>query len=345
MATHTISAMFDNRAEAERAIEALVSEVGLHRSSVRMDDGAGAAGTLQPEQEKGFFASLKELFVPEEDSHTYAEGLRRGSMLVSAQLDEAQMDRAMDVLEQHGAVDLNERETEWRSGGWTGRGATAATVAGTGVAVSAVSDGSRTGLAAMPSTSASDGSTGNPTGTMLSRGVDQVAGTNVSGAHPENEQSAAVTGTAASRTTAGSSQGEEAIPIVEEQLRVGKQEVNRGRVRVRSYVVETPVQEQVTLHQEHVDIERHTVDRPVTATDQLFQERTIEAAESVEEAIVAKEARVKEEVVIRKEAEERVQTVQDTVRRTEVEVDDRRTGAASSGTTTGKTRTPDPSRA
>ena len=56
--------------------------------------------------------------------------------------------------------------------------------------------------------------------------------------------------------------GTEAIPIVEEQLRVGKRQVAGGRVRVRSYVVETPVQEQVTLRDETVRVERRPVDRP-----------------------------------------------------------------------------------
>ena len=217
--------------------------------------------------------------------------------------------------------------------------------------VGASSDGNRTGIAAMPGTGASapDGTPGNPPGTMLSRGVDQVAGTNVSSAHPENEaRGTATTGTATGAAATGVRGGEEAIPIVEERLTVGKREVNRGRVRVRSYVVETPVQEQVALHQEHVEIERRSVDRPVTGADEaLFRERTIEATESAEEAVVAKEARVVEELVVRKEAEERVQTVQDKVRRTEVEVEDdrRAAGTTTTGTTTtGTARTPNPDR-
>ena len=61
----------------------------------------------------------------------------------------------------------------------------------------------------------------------------------------------------------------------------------------------------------------------------------IEAAETSEEAVVSKEARVREEVVVRKEAEERTETVRDTVRRTEVEIEDEkgRTHPASTGTT------------
>ena len=129
--------------------------------------------------------------------------------------------------------------------------------------------------------------------------------------------------------------GEERIPIVEERLRVGKRETSHGRVRIRSYVAETPVQEQVTLHEERVQVERRPVDRPVGAVEDVFRDKTIEATETGEEAVVSKEARVKEEVVVRKTAEERTQTVSDTVRQTKVEVEDERgrTSPAGPGTT------------
>jgi len=140
--------------------------------------------------------------------------------------------------------------------------------------------------------------------------------------------------------------GEERIPIVEERLRVGKREVGHGRVRIRSYVVETPVHGQVTLHEERVNVERRPVDRPLTGADEaLFQNRVIEATETAEEAVVAKEARVVEEVALRKTAEERTETVRDTVRRTEVEVEDERVAAtktsATDATTPATTRAPD----
>ena len=137
----------------------------------------------------------------------------------------------------------------------------------------------------------------------------------------------------------GMTSKEEHIPIVEEQLRVGKREVNRGTSRVRSYVVETPVQEQVTLREEHVNIERRPVTGEYTGMNEagdrsaLFQEREIEVTETAEEAVVAKEARVKEELVVSKTAEEHVETIQDTVRRTEVDVD-RGTGSTTGGTGT-----------
>jgi len=135
-----------------------------------------------------------------------------------------------------------------------------------------------------------------------------------------------------SASTRGTSAGEEAIPIVEENLRVGKRQVEGGHVRIRSYVVETPVQEQVNLRQERVQVERRPVDRAAQVNED-FRDRTIEASERSEEAVVSKEARVKEEVVVNKDVRERTETVEDTVRRTEVEVEDDRTGASRTGTT------------
>ncbi len=106
----------------------------------------------------------------------------------------------------------------------------------------------------------------------------------------------------------------EAIPIVEERLRVGKRDTNLGRVRVRSYLVEEPAEEQVTLRQERVRVERRPVDKELTGREDAFHE----------EAVVSKEARVTEEITLRKEAEGRTETVSDTVRHTEVEVEDER---------------------
>ena len=146
---------------------------------------------------------------------------------------------------------------------------------------------------------------------------------------------AETTATDTARRDIGTTGAEERIPLAEEQIVVGKRDVGRGRVRVRSYVVETPVEQQVTLHQERVDIERRPVDRPLASGEEAFRERVIEATERSEEAVVSKEARVREEVVVRKEAEERTETVRDTVRRTEVEIQDEKGGThpASSGTT------------
>jgi uncharacterized protein (TIGR02271 family) len=127
--------------------------------------------------------------------------------------------------------------------------------------------------------------------------------------------------------TTGATGREEAIPVVEEDIRVGKRVVDRGGVRVRSYVVERPVEENVTLRDETVSVERRPTDRPAgTLPEDAFRERTIEVSATGEAAVVQKDARVTEEVVVRKDEQERTETVRDTARKTEVEVEDTRTG-------------------
>lgn len=115
--------------------------------------------------------------------------------------------------------------------------------------------------------------------------------------------------------------GDDTIKVMEERLVVGKRAVNSGGARVRSYVVETPVEEQVSLHSETVHIERRPVTDGRLVTDADFGERSVEMRASSEEAVVGKEARVVEEISLRKEASDRVETVHDTVRSTKVDVE------------------------
>jgi uncharacterized protein (TIGR02271 family) len=261
----TITAFFDDRTEANRAQEELraigVSDVDIidQSSPGYMSDGYSS------HENRGFWANLKDMFLPDEDRHTYEEGIRRGGYLLTARADEDDADRVIDILDRDGTVDMQQRQQQWRQEGW---------------AAPSLASGSMAG------------STG---GSM-----------------------AADMG----RTTS-----EERIPIVEEELRVGKREVARGGVRVHSYVVETPVHEQVNLREEHVSVERRPVDGTMGATGNVadlgdaFRERNIEVTETAEEAVVDKRARVREEVVVRKDVEEHVENIDDTVRRTEVDID------------------------
>ncbi|AXC16311.1 hypothetical protein ACPOL_7119 (plasmid) [Acidisarcina polymorpha] len=113
-----------------------------------------------------------------------------------------------------------------------------------------------------------------------------------------------------------------AIPIVEEQLVVGKREVERGGVRVYSRVTERPVEAEVALREEHVVVSRRPVNRAATAADfSNVNGDVIELTETAEEAVVGKTSRVVEEVLVGKESTEHTEAVRDTVRRTEVDVE------------------------
>ena len=130
------------------------------------------------------------------------------------------------------------------------------------------------------------------------------------------------------------------IPVVEEELEVGKRQVDLGAVRVVSRMVETPVNESVTLREERATIERRPVDRPASEADLAnFRDESIEVRETAEKAVVNKTARVVEEVAIGKTATEHTEQVSDSVRKTVVDVqnDGRTTTAGTTGSMMGTT--------
>jgi uncharacterized protein (TIGR02271 family) len=201
----------------------------------------------------------------QDDRQAYGEGLRRGGFLLCAEVESGEdADRIVGLLEQSSSVDLDERQRNWQSEGWS----------------------------------------------------PQQAG-GAAGAAGQMDQS--------SETARGNVVEEERIPVIQEELRIGKREVERGGARVRSYVREVPVQEQVTLREERVEVERRPVNQELgrqaaSGAEDLLQEREVEMRETAEEAVVQKVANVTEEVVVRKTAEERTEQISDTVRHTEVDV-------------------------
>jgi len=260
--SRTITALFDSRSDAEAARGRLTAANidADNVSIVDQDGGDGSSGMTSSSSSSagGFLASLKNLFIPDEDRETYSEGIRRGGYLLCASVDDDDTDRTIMLLEETGSVDMDERERSWKSEGWAG----------------------------------------------YSPSKDTATGYQASGDNMEEER----------------------IQLGEEKLSVGKREVNRGGARIRSYVVETPVTEQVQLREEHVNVERRPVDGDFAAGNPdksaLFQERNIEMTETAEEAVVDKQARVTEELVVSKTADERTETISDSVRRTEVDIDE-----------------------
>jgi stress response protein YsnF len=211
----------------------------------------------------GLLGALAEWGIPEAEAGYYAEGVRRGGTLVAARVPENQVNRAIDILEQYGPVDIERRAEYWRSEhGWTGYDAEAEPYA-----------------------------------------VDEINRYRSELVDYDWEDDV---------------DDEMDIDIVEEELAVGKRRRERP-VRVHSYVVETPVEEEVTLREEHVEIERRRVDRPADEAD--FRERHIEVTEYEEEAVAEKRARVVEEIHIKKDVDTHTETIRDTVRRTEVDIE------------------------
>lgn len=115
----------------------------------------------------------------------------------------------------------------------------------------------------------------------------------------------------------------EHIPIIEERLEVGKRPIETGKVRIRTRVEETPVSKTVEVRDENIDVERRNVNERIgdKEANAMFKDRDVELTERSEKLVAGKEARVTEELVVSKETGSHKETVQDTVRHTEVDVD------------------------
>lgn len=250
----------------------------------------------------GIIGALTSAGVPEEDARVFEQGVNRGGTLVMVNAEDNRADEAYDIMEDHGAVDIDERATQYDNMATAGE----ANVMQYADRNTGLNTGSTKTDIDMPRSNREYTSTTETTRTTANTGANR-----------------------------NLNQGGEAVlPVVEEQLEVGKRAVQRGGVRVYSHMTEKPVQEQVQLREENVNVERRPVDRPVTNADVAnFREGAIEVTETAEVPMVNKQARVVEEVVVNKDVNTRTETVNDTVRRTDVDVQN-----LSGQTRTGSTR-------
>ena len=128
--TRNATAYFETRAAADAAVNDLVA-AGIARDQISVA-GTGAFGTTATSGDRSFWEELKDLFLPAEDRYAYAEGLRRGGVVVSVRTEETDYERVLEILDRDGAVDLDKQEASWREEGWTGypgEGAAAASTA------------------------------------------------------------------------------------------------------------------------------------------------------------------------------------------------------------------------
>ncbi|HYP54172.1 MAG TPA: YsnF/AvaK domain-containing protein, partial [Pyrinomonadaceae bacterium] len=229
----------------------------------------------------GLISGLTRLGANDEQANTYAEGVRRGGTVVSVNVPDEAAATVVTIMKENGAVEIDKRAAQWRDEGWTGIDA--------GQAFAAY-EGGRT-PADRPS---------------------RVDGSSEITAEHERIAPQALAG--------GASEGQVAIPVVEEQLELEKREVERGGVRVHTRVSEQPFEEEVSLREERVNVERRPVNYTFHGSESdAFKEALVEIREAYEELIVNKKARVVEEIVVNKEVEQHTETVRETLRRTDVD--------------------------
>ncbi|GAB3508880.1 hypothetical protein GCM10027341_45250 [Spirosoma knui] len=292
MAQQTVIGVFDSAAEAQRAVDQLVSN-GFSRDNIDLsaqttsdynDSSTYSDSSTRLDRDEdhnsgigGFFSSL---FGGDDDDNTrkYTSVAERGSIVTVHAQSEDEAERAADLLDEYGAVDIDERANQY-------------------------STSSYDTTSSYDSTSSYNDTTTGYTAGNVADTTDYVDTT-------DTTNRLADTGS------------DQTIKVIQENLEVGKREVERGGVRVRSRIIERPVEESLRLREERVRIQRTPVNRPATAADlDAFQEGQIQVTEHAEVPVVSKTANVVEEISVGKEVNERVETVRDTVRNTDVEVE------------------------
>lgn len=284
---HTLVAVFDNRSDAQKAMDDLLAG-GFNRSDVRLSEGGAQAGTTaagsELREDESIGESIKNFFSDLFGSdrgdrmEQYSEAISRGNYVLTVTApNEPEVERAADLVERYGPIDIDEHASGWAAGSTAGSSA------------GAMRTGSQSSSSSAPAS--------------MQSGQGSVQGSTGSSMQYAKTES-------------------EAIPVVQEELKVGKREVQRGGVRIFSHVVETPVDESVNLREEHVTVQRRAIDKMVDPAEvPAFQEKSFEMRETAEEAVVNKSARIVEEVVIGKEVTSHEEHIKDTLRRTEVEVE------------------------
>ena len=314
--TRTVAALYDSRDEAERVRSRLVSALSV-KSPPRIigKDTVGAIDGMK--------------FAPK-DAQSYRDGLRNGAYLLVAQVPGTSS--AKQIVELLEVPDIDRSDVSIDPPG--------AAAAGRGVEVSIPGEGQarqsraappapeppqRTIIQAQPQPQAQPLQAPQRQPQPQARTQpqqDQIP------ARPRADVTRAMPETAAQARQAPTAPvSEEArIPLVEEELRVGKREVTRGGARVRAFTRDEPAEEQVTLQDELIEVDSRPSERRLSDSEieagGLFKDRVFEIAEMREEPVVTKISVVREEVIVRKRIQERVETIRDTVRHTEVEVED-----------------------
>ena len=121
----TITALFDTRPDAEAGRQRLI-EACIGADNVNIHDRSSpgySENDYSTHESRGLWDSIKHAFLPDEDRHTYEEGLRRGGYLLTADVEDAEVDRAVAALEQANGVDIEQRAADWRAKGWSYPGA------------------------------------------------------------------------------------------------------------------------------------------------------------------------------------------------------------------------------
>jgi uncharacterized protein (TIGR02271 family) len=260
VAYHKLVSVFDTSAGAQEAVAAL-EKSGLPRGDIHpiTADELKTFGATAHEigTKPGFWSRILGEDVVEYEGKVFGNTIKAGGTVLTVRVPEADTQRAIDILQAHKAIDIDQRAHD----------------------VGAVA------VAAVPEIKA----VAQPT---VARPVAPL---------PVDEH-------------------DQVIRLAEEQLKVGKEIVDAGTTKVHKFVIERPVEERVSLHEEHAEVLRRAVKDPSYVGDVDWGDQTVVVTETAERAVVAKVPLVAEEVIVRRAATDHMETIRDTIRKQGIEV-------------------------
>jgi uncharacterized protein (TIGR02271 family) len=256
MSYEKIVTLFDTAQHAEAA-KSNLAKAGFSTDNLSIVSGAELPKSGNALREPGLWHRLFGGEIEQHEAEVYGKAVETGGVVLTVRAEDAEVPRAMGILNQHNMVDVQER---------------------------ALQQGLLEKHEAVPVAPA------------------------VAAAIPVKPLLSDVT-------------KDQVLRLAEEQLEVGKKLVEQGTTRIRRFVTEKPVEASVTLHEEHAEVVRRAVTDPSYVQDIDWSDTTVEVLETAEQAVVSKSSHIAEEVVVGKTGSDHVETVHDTVRRQQVEVE------------------------
>lgn len=273
---------FENREKAEQVRQELL-DYGMASEAIEVALNPEAQEQVHDQQLEPFFENLFGIGLNQQERELYTGQVVQGRVLVTVRTEQGHIDDVVQILNDNGALDIEQEVDD--TDDFAGSAETFPQDPGM---IETLGDVEPLEQAQQPPV------------TVDTELVDDF----VESVGQNESESAAL-----------------AIPVIEEDLQIGKRVVQRGAVRIHTRLVEKPVTETVSLKQEQVTIERRPVDRPVTRADlEVLPEGDITFTERAEEPVISKEARVVEEVIVSKDTQEYQEIINDSVLRSEVEV-------------------------
>lgn len=123
--TSVINALYESHSGAQTAMATLIA-AGIPNAAIRLVVGAltSKAGSVETRDpcldDDTLRRTLNEIGLPQAAWATYCAKLTAGGVMLNLAVDDAERERVLAILNDHGSIDPTQRVAIWRNEGWGG---------------------------------------------------------------------------------------------------------------------------------------------------------------------------------------------------------------------------------